>query len=306
MVNSESEKEPAILMKSFDTANLTGQQKQALLQSVVAPRPICFASTVNSGGEVNLSPFSFFNMFSIDPPVCVFSPSRRLRDGTTKHTLQNIQETMEVVINIVNYDMVWQTSLASCEYAKDVNEFIKAGFTMIPSELVKPPRVAESPVQLECTVRQIIAIDEKPGSGNLVIADIKRIHVREDLFNEQGRVDPRKLDLVARLGGDWYARITPESLFEVAKPNVKLGIGMDQLPKAIRETDQLTENEKAELANIEAVPVPEKDFLKNYPIISLMIENNADNSAIIFAEIRGALKTRDVETAWKLVSFLKT
>lgn len=293
-------------MKSFDPSSLTGQQKQSLLQSVVAPRPICFASTVNAEGEVNLSPFSFFNMFSIDPPVCVFSPSRRLRDGTTKHTLQNIQETMEVVINIVNYDMVWQTSLSSCEYAKGVNEFIKAGFTMVPSELVKPPRVAESPVQMECTVRQVIAIDEKPGSGNLVIADIKRIHVREDLFDEQGRVDPRKLDLVARLGSDWYARITPESLFEVAKPNVKLGIGMDHLPKAIRDTDQLTENEKAELANIESVPAPEKDFLKNYPIINLMVETKSDSSTIIFAEIRGALKTRDVETAWKLASFLET
>ena len=292
-------------MKTFDAAALTGQQKQALLQSVVAPRPICFASTIDSAGEVNLSPFSFFNMFSIDPPVCVFSPSRRLRDGSTKHTLENIRETGEVVINIVNYDMVWQTSLASCEYPKGVNEFIKAGFTMLPSELVKPPRVAESPVQMECTVRQIIPLDEKPGSGNLVIADIKRIHVREDLMDAQGRIDPGKLDLVARLGGDWYARITPESLFEVAKPNVRLGVGMDQLPQLLRETDRLTENEKAELANIESVPLPETGFLDRYPAIGLVIESGADPSAIIFAEIRAALRNKEIDTAWKLAYFIK-
>ena len=292
-------------MKTFNPEELTGQQKQVLLQSVVAPRPICFASTVNSAGEVNLSPFSFFNMFSIDPPVCVFSPSRRLRDGSIKHTLENIRETMEVVINVVNYDMVWQTSLSSCEYPRGVNEFIKAGFNMVPSEMVKPPRVAESPVQMECSVRQIIAIDEKPGSGNLVIADVKRIHVRADLLDEQGRVDPRKLDLVARLGGDWYARITPESLFEVAKPNVKLGIGMDQLPAALRNTNHLTENEKAELANIESVPSVESDFLDHFPVIKEMLDRHIDPSNLIFAEIQILLKNRRIETAWKLASFLK-
>lgn len=188
-------------MKTFITDELSGSQKQVLLQSVIAPRPICFASTISPEGRVNLSPFSFFNMFSIDPPVCVFSPSRRLRDGSAKHTLENLQAIGEVVINIVNYDMVWQTSLASCEYPAGVNEFIKAGFTMQPSETVRPPRVAESPVQMECTIRQIISLDEKPGSGNLIIADIKRVHVREDLFDHQGRIDPAKLDLVARLGG---------------------------------------------------------------------------------------------------------
>jgi len=285
-------------MKTFNTDELSGQQKQALLQSVIAPRPICFASTISQEGSINLSPFSFFNMFSIDPPVCVFSPSRRLRDGSTKHTLDNLQETGEVVINIVNYDMVWQTSLASCEYAAGVNEFIKAGFTMQASETIRPPRVAESPVQMECTVRSIIPLDEKPGSGNLVIADIKRVHVREDLFDQQGRVDPVKLDLVARLGGDWYARITAESLFEVAKPNVKLGIGMDRLPDVLKNSSLLTSNEMAQLANVETIPVEDAEFLNRHSGYS------KSDSSKIFSEIKSALEKKDVVLAWNWISLL--
>ena len=292
-------------MKRFILDELTGQQKQALMQSVVGPRPICFASTVNEKGEVNLSPFSFFNMFSIDPPVCVFSPSRRLRDGTTKHTLENIKETMEVVINVVNYPMVWQTSLASCEYPQGINEFIKAGFTTVPSEVVRPPRVAESPVQMECTVRQIIPIDEKPGSGNLVIADVKRVHINESVFDDQGRVDPNRLDLVARLGGDWYARITPESLFEVAKPNVKLGIGMDRLPSLIQDTPSLTPNEKAALANVESVPDTEDGFLDQFPALKEMLIRDLNPNELILAMMRYSLEKKDVVTAWKLASFIK-
>ncbi|MEY3404930.1 MAG: hypothetical protein RL161_360 [Bacteroidota bacterium] len=305
MVDTWSEKEFTDYMKQFKLDELTGQQKQALMQSVVGPRPICFASTVNTKGEVNLSPFSFFNMFSIDPPVCVFSPSRRLRDGTTKHTLENIKETMEVVINVVNYSMVYQTSLASCEYPQGINEFIKAGFTMVPSEVVRPPRVAESPVQMECTVRQIIAIDEKPGSGNLVIADVKRIHVSESVFDDQGRVDPNRLDLVARMGGDWYARITPESLFEVPKPNVKLGIGMDKLPLLIQETPLLSSNEKAALANIETLQVPEEGFLDQFPALKEMVVRGLNPNELILAMMRYSLEKKDVITAWKLASFIK-
>jgi flavin reductase (DIM6/NTAB) family NADH-FMN oxidoreductase RutF len=286
-------------MKTFNTDELSGQQKQALLQSVIAPRPICFASTISQEGSINLSPFSFFNMFSIDPPVCVFSPSRRLRDGSTKHTLDNLQETGEVVINIVNYDMVWQTSLASCEYAAGVNEFIKAGVTMQASETSRPPRVAESPVQMECIVRRIIPLDEKPGSGNLVIADIKRVHVREDLFDQQGRVDPVKLDLVARLGGDWYARITAESLFEVAKPNVKLGIGMDRIPDVLKNSSLLTSNEMAQLANVETIPVEDAEFLNRHSGYS------KSDSSKIFSEIKSALEKKDVVLAWNWISLLK-
>lgn len=285
-------------MKTFITDELTGQQKQALLQSVITPRPICFASTINLKGQVNLSPFSFFNMFSIDPPVCVFSPSRRLRDGSTKHTLQNLQEVGEVVINLVSYEMVCQTSLASCEYLKGINEFIKAGFTMLPSESIKPPRVAESPVQLECTVRQIIPLDEKPGSGNLVIAHVRRIHIQDKYIDDQNKVDPRQLDLVARLGGDWYARITPENLFEVAKPNVKLGIGMDQLPKSILLSELLTSNEKALLANVESIPESDSEFVRQYA-------NQNLNGLMIANKIRERLKQKDIQTAWKWASLLK-
>ena len=285
-------------MRTFNTDELSGQQKQALLQSVIAPRPICFASTISEDGKVNLSPFSFFNMFSIDPPVCVFSPSRRLRDGSAKHTLENLQAIGEVVINIVNYDMVWQTSLASCEYPAGENEFIKAGFTMQASETIRPPRVAESPVQMECTVRSILPIDDKPGSGNLVIADIKRVHVREDLFDPQGRVDPAKLDLVARLGGDWYARITADNLFEVAKPNVKLGIGMDRLPEVVKNSLLLTPNEMAQLANVETIPAVDAGFL------NLHSGYSKQDDSRIFAEIKSALEKKDVVLAWNWISLL--
>lgn len=241
-------------MRSLDVSKLSGQELQRLLQSVVAPRPICFASTINSRGEVNLSPFSFFNLFSIQPPICVFSPSRRLRDNSTKHTLENIRETPECVINIVTYDMVGQTSLASCDFPKGVNEFEKSGLTMQPSALVKPPRVAESPVQLECKITQVIELGQLPGSGNLVIAEIVKIHLSERILDEKGQVDQRALDLVARLGGNWYARITPESLFEWEKPNEKVGIGYDHLPSSIKRADWLTENEKSRMANLNQLP----------------------------------------------------
>ena len=213
-------------MVTKDASTLTGVQLQNILQYVIAPRPICFASTINKNGEVNLSPFSYFNIFSVQPPICIFSPSRRLRDNTTKHTLDNINEVAECVINIVNYEMVAQTSLASCEYPQGVNEFTKAGFTMLPSDVVKPPRVAESPVQLECRINQVIALGEKAGSGNLVIAEILRIHLSESILDDKGNIDQTALDLVARLGGNWYARINKDSLFQLEKPNEKIGMGV--------------------------------------------------------------------------------
>lgn len=238
-------------MITKDASALTGMQLQNILQYVIAPRPICFASTINGKGEVNLSPFSYFNLFSVQPPICIFSPSRRLRDNTTKHTLENILEVKECVINIVSYDMVGQTSLASCEYPQGINEFEKAGFTMLPSELVQPPRVAESPVQLECRINQVIPLGEKAGSGNLVIAEILRIHLSEKILDAQGNIDQQSLDLVARLGGNWYARINKDSLFQLEKPNEKLGIGFDTLPSFIRESHWLTSNEKARFANLD-------------------------------------------------------
>ncbi|MEN5233028.1 flavin reductase family protein [Sphingobacterium faecium] len=226
-----------------------------LIKYAVAPRPICFASTIDAAGEVNLSPFSYFNFMSQQPPICVFSPLLRMRDGSTKHTLDNIEEVPEVVINIVNYAMVQQQSLASTEYGKGINEFEKSGFTAIASDLIKPPRVAQSPIQLECKVREIISLGDGPGGGNLVIAEIVRMHIHEILLNENYQITQDSLDLVARLGGNWYCRVTQESLFEVPKPLRNLGIGVDALPEHIRFSEILTGNHLGRLANVEQLPV---------------------------------------------------
>ncbi|RYU90028.1 flavin reductase family protein [Mucilaginibacter terrigena] len=245
-------------MLTLDIKDLSPLQIQAYLNHAVAPRPICLASTVDKDGNVNLSPFSFFNVFSVNPPVCVFSPSRRVRDNTTKHTLENLKQVPEVVINIVNYDMVQQVSLSSVEYPAGVNEFIKAGLTEQPSVLVKPPRVAESPVQLECVVRDIISLADTPGAGNLVIAEIKYIHIKEDILNENGTIDQEKIDLVARLGADWYCRVTADNLFKVAKPVTTVGIGVDAIPYAIRSSKVLTGNNLGQLGNVEVLPTDEE------------------------------------------------
>jgi flavin reductase (DIM6/NTAB) family NADH-FMN oxidoreductase RutF len=245
-------------MLTLKTSDLSPMQLQNYLQYAIAPRPICFASTIDSEGNINLSPFSFFNMFSTNPPMCIFSPARRVRDNTTKHSLQNVLEVKECVINIVDYAMVQQTSLASTEYAKGVNEFEKAGFTMLESELVRPPRVAEAPVQLECIVKEIIPLGDQHGAGNLVLAEIKLIHLKEEILDEEGKIDQAKIDLVARLGGDWYCRVTPESLFKVAKPLTTLGIGVDALPVSVRNSSVLTGNDLGMLGNIEYLPTDEE------------------------------------------------
>lgn len=276
-------------MLTLNTENLSTQQIQQYLQYAIAPRPICFASTIDLEGNVNLSPFSFFNLFSMNPPICIFSPSRRVRDNTTKHTLENIKLVPECVINIVNYDMVQQVSLASCDYPKGTNEFIKSGFTQLASELVGPPRVAESPIQLECIVQEVISLGEKAGAGNLVLAEIKRIHIQDDVLDSNGNIDQVKLDLVARLGGDWYARITSDNLFKVEKPNSKLGIGFDHLPKEILENNVLTSNEKAQLANVSMLPNLES------------IPNSKVLSIDTLKAIKSALDNNDTDLAWKII-----
>jgi flavin reductase (DIM6/NTAB) family NADH-FMN oxidoreductase RutF len=245
-------------MRTIRLSDLSPVEMQNYLQYAIAPRPICFASTVDGEGNINLSPFSFFNMFSSNPPVCVFSPARRVRDNTTKHTLENLHEVPEVVINIVNYDMVQQVSLASVEYPKGTNEFIKAGFTMLPSEMVKPPRVAEAPVQFECVVNDIIALGKTPGAGNLIVAEIKLMHINEAILDADGKIDQLKMDHVARLGGDWYCRVTPDSLFKVAKPVRTVGIGVDSIPFAIRNSKILTGNNLGQLGNVETLPTDEE------------------------------------------------
>jgi len=245
-------------MLTLKSSDLSPLQLQNYLQYAIAPRPICFASTIDISGNVNLSPFSFFNMFSTNPPMCVFSPSRRVRDNTTKHTLENVLEVKECVINIVNYAMVQQMSLASTEYGKEINEFEKAGFTMLPSQMVKPPRVAEAPVQFECIITEVISLGDNPGAGNLVLAEIKVIHIDENILDKDGKIDQEKIDLVARLGGDWYCRVTKENLFQVPKPLTTLGIGVDALPYGVRNSMVLTGNDLGMLGNVAALPSPEE------------------------------------------------
>ncbi len=241
-------------MLTLQTKDLSPQQTQMFLQYAVAPRPIAFVSTVDEEGNVNLSPFSFFNLFSSNPPILVFSPARRVRDNTTKHTLDNVMKVKECTINIVNYNMVHQTSLSSTEYPKGVNEFTKAGFTELKSDFVKPPRVKESPVQFECIVRDVIALAETPGAGNLVLAEVVAMHISEDVLAADGKIDQIKMDHVARLGGDWYSRVTADSLFQVAKPLTTMGIGVDALPEHIRHSKILTGNNLGQLGNVEQIP----------------------------------------------------
>nr|WP_270094347.1 flavin reductase family protein [Pedobacter agri] len=279
---------------------------QDYLQYAIAPRPICFASTVDAEGNINLSPFSFFNMFSTKPPICIFSPARRVRDNTTKHTLENVLEVKECVINIVNYDMVQQMSLASTEYAKGVNEFEKAGFTMLQSELVAPPRVAEAPVQFECVVNQVIPLGDNHGAGNLILAEIKLIHINENVLDENGKIDQQKIDLVARLGGDWYCRVTESNLFKVAKPLAKLGIGVDALPKSVRLSKVLTGNDLGMLGNIEHLPNEDEiDLVSNHPevkeVLDATIGDVTNRERELHELARNFLKNGDVDLALKVV-----
>lgn len=246
------------MITTFDPASVRTADFHALMLSAVAPRPIAFASTISRQGDINLSPFSFFNAFGSKPPTLIFSPARRVRDNTIKHTLENVYDVPEVVINIVDYPIVEQMSLSSTEYERGVNEFVKAGLTELASTRVRPPRVAEAPVQFECAVRRIIPLGSEGGAGNLIVCEILLAHVRSELLDAQGRIDQRKIDLVARLGGDWYARASGQALFEVEKPLVRKGIGIDRLPAAIRESHVLTGNDLARLANVEQLPVMEE------------------------------------------------
>lgn len=229
--------------------------RQNFLQASIAPRPICFASTIDRAGQVNLSPFSFFNMFSSTPPILIFSPSRRVRDNTTKHTWHNVLEVPEVVINIVDLPMVHQVSLSSCDYPKEVSEFTKAGFTEEPATLVKPPMVKESKVRIECRVLDTRPLGDQPGAGNLVICEALRMHIDDSILDKAtGRIDQQKFPLVARLGEDWYCTVEPACLFRVTKPDIRLGIGIDALPAAIRHSSILTGNDLGQLANVHALP----------------------------------------------------
>jgi flavin reductase (DIM6/NTAB) family NADH-FMN oxidoreductase RutF len=247
-------------MLTLNLKDLTPADVQNYLQHAVAPRPIAFASTIDKEGNVNLSPFSFFNLFSSNPPVVIFSPARRVRDNTTKHTLQNVMEVPEVVINIVDYDMVQQTSLASCEFAKSENEFIKAGFTEQKPTMVKPPMVKESKIKLECKVLEVKPLGTEGGAGNLVICEVLCMHIDESILDKNKKIDQTKITHVARLGGDWYCKVDATNLFKVAKPNIQLGIGIDALPIAIRHSKILSGNHLGQLANVHDMPAVDPNF----------------------------------------------
>ncbi len=244
----------------LDLQLLSTIEKQYYLQHCIAPRPVCFASTIDKAGKVNLSPFSFFNLFSTNPPIVIFSPSRKVRNNTTKHTLQNVWEVPEVVINIVDYDMVQQVSLSSCEYPKEVNEFIKAGFTEQPATLVKPPMVKESKVKMECKVTEVKSLGTEDGAGNLVICEVIRMHIDDSLLDANKKMDQRKLHHIARLGGDWYCVVNEQNLFQVEKPNTQLGIGIDALPISVRNSKILTGNNLGQLANVHEYPIIDPSF----------------------------------------------
>ncbi len=245
----------------IDIEQLKPAQKQAWLQHAVAPRPIAFASTIDAAGNVNLSPFSFFNLFSSNPPIVIFSPSRRGRDNTTKHTLENVKEIAEVVINICDYNMVQQMSLASCEFEKGVDEFIKTGFTKQTASKVKPPMVAEAKIKLECKVIEIKSLGETGGAGQLVIAEVLVMHVDESILNDdQTMIDQTKIELIARLGGDWYCKTNESNLFQVPKPNINVGIGVDALPTSIRQSKFLSGNDLGMLANVNEMPFIDASF----------------------------------------------
>jgi len=245
-------------MRSIDPKELETAAFHGLLLSAVAPRPIAFASTMDADGRPNLAPFSFFNVFSSNPPIAIFSPARRVRGNTTKHTLDNVEVVKEVVINVVNYDLVQQMNLASTEYPHGVNEFEKAGLTPVPSDLIRPFRVKESPVQFECKVREVIKLGDEGGAGNLIVAEILRMHISEDVLTKEGNIDPHRIDLVARMGGDWYCRASGDAVFSIAKPGREHGIGVDALPEHIRESSILTGNDLGLLGGIHELPSSEE------------------------------------------------
>ncbi|HOZ87760.1 MAG TPA: flavin reductase family protein [Bacteroidia bacterium] len=282
-------------MLSLDPKALTIPVLQKYLQNAVAPRPICFASTVDKNGDPNLAPFSFFNIFSSNPPIAVFSPAYSGRTGAAKDTLNNVREVPECVINVVNYDMVQQTSLASSPFAKGVNEFVKAGFTQLPSDLVKPPRVKESPVQMECRVIEVKELGKSGGAGNLVICEIIKIHISETVLNEANYIDTRKIDLVARMGDNWYCRASGDALFEVEKPITSIGIGIDKIPEEIKTSPILTGNNLGLLASVEALPT--EDEASAFKMNMSSFSNKEDKH--LFA--KSLLETNKVKEAWMVL-----
>jgi flavin reductase (DIM6/NTAB) family NADH-FMN oxidoreductase RutF len=287
------------MIKTISPKDVSTAEFHSYFLSAVAPRPIAFASTIDGSGNINLSPFSFFNAFGANPPILIFSPARRVRDNTTKHTLENIKEVGEVVINIVNYAMVEQTSLASTEYDKGVNEFVKAGFTQVPSQMVRPPRVGESPVAFECKVLQIIETGTEGGAGNLIICEVVLAHIKEEILDEKGRIDTKKIDLVGRMGGEWYCRANGDALFEIPKPLLTKGIGIDQLPDFIKNSSVLTGNNLGRLANVERIPSPEEvRAFQDEEVKNIVLNNSLDKKTALHLKAKQFLEDGKITEAW--------
>ena len=285
---------------SIEVSELPISKLHGYLLGAVGPRPIALASTIDGQGRPNLSPFSFFNVFSANPPILIFSPARRVRDNTTKHSLENVLQHKEVVINVVNYAMVQQVSLASTEYKEGENEFVKAGLTMLESDLVAPFRVAESPVQFECKVLKVEPLGKDGGAGNLVFSEVLRIHLDADVLDENGAIDQFKIDQVARMGGNWYSRAN-KGMFQVPKPISTLGIGIDQIPEPIRSSQVLTGNDLGMLGNIEKLPSKEEvdTYVKENLVLQEMLAKG--DRAVVHKKAQELLKDRDVQSAWKML-----
>ncbi len=278
-------------------------QLHAYLLGAIAPRPICFASTIDNNGVANLSPFSFFNVFGSKPPILIFSPARRVRDNTIKHSLENVYETGEVVINVVSYNMVQQMNLSSCEYPKGVDEFVKAGFTPVKSDIVKPYRVKESPAQLECKVLQVIETGKEGGAANLIICEVLCMHIDDNVLDETGKIDPHKIDLVARMGGDHYCRASGSAIFDVHKPNVELGVGVDALPAHIRHSKILTGNNLGMLGNCTTIPILAEVFTDDRltEILKEFSHNEIAKKEALHQYAKELLDTGDVNKAWQVL-----
>jgi len=287
------------MIKSINPKEIPISELHGLLLGAISPRPIAFASTVDVEGNVNLSPFSFFNVFSANPPILIFSPARRVRGNTTKHTLDNAIATKEVVINIVNYAMVQQMSLSSSEYARGINEFDKAGFTELASETINPPRVKESPVSFECKVNEVMPLGTEGGAGNLIICEVTKIHLDTDILDAHGKIDPNKLDTVARMGGNWYSRASGTSIFEIPKPTASIGIGIDNIPEPIRNSNILTGNELGILGTVEVVPLP--DQKNNLEEVAEIIASNTEVEERLHQLAKGYIAKNEVEVAWQIL-----
>ena len=288
----------------IDLPALTPMERQAYLNASIAPRPICFASTIDAEGRVNLSPFSFFNLFSTTPPILIFAPNRRVRDNTNKHSWENVLAVPDVVINIVDYDMIQQVSLSSCDFPKEVDEFVKAGFTPEPATLVRPPMVKESKVRIECRVVETKVLGSSGGSGNLVICEALRMHIDPSILDATGKhIDQQRFHLAARLGGDWYCKVGADNLFQVEKPNTRLGIGMDALPAPIRQSRILTGNHLGQLANVHEQPVVDpafedsrlREIFQYYAVNPEEMENELHRYAVVL------LDAGQVRDAWQVL-----